>query len=129
MKSIDGIALADLDWIPFALGALALLGLRVAAIGSVRHLIDLAVLTSYVSLFAFGRFVYRLYQFGHDLSPDAPVKVKPFMPAVLGTKQIANFSTSSLPALGSLFLGLFAIGVVVLCAWHLLRSNRRTDLA
>ena len=73
---------------------LVVLTLRCAAIGNVRALLDLVVMTSYVSLFAFGRFIYKLYVFGHNLDPDAPIKVKPFTPAIFGTKQIANFSTS-----------------------------------
>lgn len=123
MHSIDRTALSDLDWIPFALGALLLLALRVAAVGNVRSLIDLVIVTSYVSVFAFARFVYKLWVFGHDLAPDAPVKVAPFMPVVLGGKQVANFYTMSLPRLGSLWLGLFATGVVALAVWHLVAGR------
>ena len=52
--------------------------------------------------FAFGRFVYQLYLYGHDLSPEAPVKIKPFTPVILGTKDVANFTTHSFPQLGSI---------------------------
>ncbi|MCY1016526.1 hypothetical protein [Pyxidicoccus sp. MSG2] len=127
MHAIDRAALSDLDWLPFAVGALALLALRVAALGSVRSLLDLTVLTAYVSLFGLGRFAYKLYVFGHDLSPTAPVKVEPFMPALLGTKQIANFTTASYPGLGSLYLGLFATGVVALTVWHLFVGRLRAS--
>jgi hypothetical protein len=124
MQHIDREALADLDWIPFALGALVILSLRVAAVGDVRALVDLAVITLYVSAFSFARFAYRLYSFGHHLSPQAPVKVKPFMPVLLGTKQVANFDTHSYPQLGSLFMGLFVLGVLGLTAWHLWAGRR-----
>jgi len=124
MRALDAAAFVDTAWIPFALGALAIFALRVAAIGSVRGLVDLAVMTAYVSLFAFGRFVYMLYTFGHHLDPAAPVKVAPFMPAVLGSKQIANFTTHSLPQLGSLLLGVFVAGLFVLLALQL-RMGRR----
>ncbi|HZI14880.1 MAG TPA: hypothetical protein VE153_31210 [Myxococcus sp.] len=125
MRPIDRAALSDLDWLPFALGGLALLALRVAALGNVRSLLDLSVLTAYVSLFGLGRFAYKLYVFGHDLSPKAPVKVEPFMPVLLGTKQIANFTTASYPLLGSLFLGLFVVGVLGLMVWHLWVGHAR----
>ena len=115
MHGIDDAASADLGWIPFALGALVLIALRVAAIGNVRSLLDLTVLTSYVSLFAFGRFIYRLYVFGHDLAPTAPVKI--------GTKQIANFTTTSLPMAGSYGIGLFVTGLLAITAWHLLAGR------
>ncbi len=124
MRKLDAAAFVDTAWIPFALGALAIFALRVAAIGSVRGLVDLAVMTAYVSLFAFGRFVYMLYTFGHHLDPTAPVKVAPFMPAVVGSKQIANFTTHSLPQLGSLLLGLFVTGLFVVLALQL-RAGRR----
>jgi hypothetical protein len=124
MHRLDETAFADTAWIPFAFGALLVLTLRVAAIGSVRGLVDLVVMTGYVSAFAFGRFVYMLYNYGHHLSPTAPVKVKPFMPAVVGTKQIANFTTHSLPQLGSLYLGLFAVGIVCVLAWQLIAGRR-----
>ncbi|HWV38089.1 MAG TPA: hypothetical protein VN033_06385 [Vulgatibacter sp.] len=124
MRGIDDAASADLGWIPFALGALVLIALRVAAIGNVRSLLDLTVLTSYVSLFAFGRFVYRLYVFGHDLDPTAPVKVEPFMPVVIGTKQIANFTTTSLPMAGSYGIGIFVTGTLVVTLWHLVAGRQ-----
>lgn len=129
MKPIDRAALSDLDWLPFAIGGLALLALRVAAIGNVRSLVDLAVVTTYVSLFGLGRFAYKLYVYGHDLDPTAPVKVKPFMPVLLGTKQIANFTTSSYPLLGSVYLGLFVTGVFVLLGWHLVAGRVRAARA
>ncbi len=129
MHPIDRKALADLDWIPYAIGVLGLLALRCAAIGAVRDLIDLTVLTLYVSLIAFGRFVYMLYKFGHELDPRAPVTVEPFWPAILGTKQIANFTTHSLPHLGSVFMGAFTGGLILLTAWQLWDGRRRARTA
>ncbi|MBI4815899.1 MAG: hypothetical protein HY791_06570 [Deltaproteobacteria bacterium] len=125
MRKLDAAAAADLDWIPFAFGALILMGLRVAAIGVVRDLIDLVVMTTYISLFAFGRFIYRLWVFGHDLDPTAPVKVKPFMPVVLGHKSVANFETYSLPQAGSFYLLVFVAGVMLLAAVHLIVGRKR----
>jgi copper chaperone NosL len=124
MRTLDREALSDLDWIPFAIGGLAIFALRIAAIGNVSGLVDLFVATAYVSLFAFGRFVYTLYVFGHNLNPDAPVKVAGFMPAVLGSKQIANFTTHSWPHAGSALLALFAVGVALVLAWQLLAGRR-----
>ncbi|MBS1153278.1 MAG: hypothetical protein H6Q89_4976, partial [Myxococcaceae bacterium] len=95
MHKLDRAAMSDLDWLPFALGALAILALRVAAIGNVRALIDLVVLSLYVSGFAFARFVFMLHKFGHELDPAAPMKTAPFTPAIFGSKQVANFMTHS----------------------------------
>ncbi|QQR90346.1 MAG: hypothetical protein IPJ88_00920 [Myxococcales bacterium] len=124
MHPIDRTALSDLGWLPFAFGLLILWGLRVAVVGTVRSLLDLSAMTVYIGLFSFGRFVYKLYSFGHDLAPDAPVTVEPFTPAIIGSKQIANFTTYSYPELGSAFLGTFAVGVIILAILHLIVGRK-----
>lgn len=124
MRRITREELRDLDWIPFVLGGLALLCLRVAALGTTGSLVDLAVLTTYVSLVSLGRFVYMLYTFGHQLDPKAPMNVEPFTPALIGVKQIANFTTYSYPLLGSFMVGTFALGVWGAMVAVLIRGRR-----
>lgn len=124
MHKIDRAELSDLDWIPFALGLLALLTLRCAAIGNVRTLIDLIVVATYVSGFAFARFLYRLWYFGHSLAPDAPIRLEPFTPAVIGKKQIANFAVESWPQAGTLWVTVFLAGITALTMWHLIAGRR-----
>ncbi|GAB4158155.1 MAG: hypothetical protein Fur0037_25760 [Planctomycetota bacterium] len=128
MHKITREELRDLDWLPFALIALALLAVRAAVLGNVRTLIDLSIIAGYVSLIAFGRFVYMLYEFGHDLDPSAPVSVEPFMPVVIGGKKIANFHTWSLPQAGSILLGIFTLGVWSMTALLLVRGRRAARL-
>ncbi len=125
MASIDRAALSELDWIPFALGALFLLALRLTAIGDIRGLVDLTVVTLYFCVFSAGRFVYKLYVYGHDLDPRAPVDVDPFMPPVLGTEQIANFTVTSLPGPTSFLIGLFVAVLLGLTLWHGVRPLLR----
>ncbi len=129
MRKIDRAELSDLDWLPFALGGLVLFTLRVAAIGNVRSLVDLMVLTLYFCVFAMARFVYKLYSYGHNLDPDAPVKVPGFTPALFGTKQIANFRTHSFPQLGAVFIVVFAAGIVAVVLWHLVAGRRAARTA
>jgi hypothetical protein len=119
MSRIDRASLTDLDWIPFALGVLIVLTLRVASIGENRSLVDLTVLFLYFSLFSLARFYLKMYVFGHNLNPEAPFKVEPFMPAVLGSRQIANFTTSAWPRLGSLWVGIYGTGLLALLLWNL----------
>lgn len=124
MKKLDRAGVPELGWIPFALGALALLTLRVAVLGRVRDLVDLSVLITYVTLFFFARFVLMLYRYGHDLDPTAALTLKPFMPVVIGTKQVANFTTRSYPLAGTALVGIFALGIFSLTVWHLIRGGR-----
>ncbi len=124
MKSITREELRDLDWMPFALAAIALLALRTALLGKVRTLIDLSTITAFVLFAAFGRFAWMLWEFGHDLDPKAPFQVEPFTPALLGSKKVANFTTWSTPQPGSLLLGVFALGVWAMTLRYLWRGRR-----
>jgi len=123
MHTITREELRDLDWIPFAMIAMALLSLRAALLGNVRTVIDLSMVAAYVSLVAFGRFVYMLWEFGHDLDPKAPVDVEPFMPVVFGSKKVANFMTHSMPQFGSALMGVFVLGVWSITLWYLWRPG------
>lgn len=124
MSAIDQALLKDLDWIPFTLGLLAILVLRVAAIGTLRMLVDVAVISTYLSMFLMWRFWWHLYELGHNLDPKAPVSVEPFMPAYLGTKQIANFTITSTPQIGAVAM-MAAVGTVVLTTVWLLWKGFR----
>ena len=125
MHTITRDELRDLDWIPFGLVAMAMLALRAALLGNIRTMIDLSMIAFYISAVAFGRFVWMLWEFGHHLDPKAPVKMAPFMPVVIGDKQIANFHTWSMPQLGSVLLGVFTAGVWGITVWYLWTGRRQ----
>jgi hypothetical protein len=129
MRKLDRSQFVDLDWIPFVFGILVLLALRQAFLGDVRGLIDLSVLTLYISAFAFARYVLQLYAFGHNLDRSAPVKIAPFMPVVVGRKQLANFTTYGLPHVGTFLMAIFAGGLVVLTIKEVLRALRSARAA
>jgi copper chaperone NosL len=124
MSTITREELRDLDWMPFAIVAMALLAWRAALLGNIRTMIDLSMIAAYVSVIAFARFVWMLWEFGHNLSPTAPVKVEPFMPVVIGSKKIANFMTHSMPQLGSVCLFVFTAGIFGITLWYLWRGRR-----
>ena len=125
MAKIDRAALSDLAFLPFTLGAIALLLLRVVALGDVRGLLDLVAIYSYFGAFAFARFAYTLYVFGHNLDPTAPFRIEPFTPTVLGTGTVANFTITSLPARGSFYLATVGSALVLLLLLNLRRPARR----
>ena len=113
---------SELVWLPFAIGALMLLTLRALVIGKMANVIDVFVLFSYFGLFSLWSFYHRLYVYGHNLDPTAAIKVPPFTPPIFGVKQIANFSVTSYPDIGS--FSLFAFAALLLAAIWL--SARRT---
>ncbi|MBI2394148.1 MAG: hypothetical protein HYV09_31550 [Deltaproteobacteria bacterium] len=126
MKKLDHVELDDLDWMPFGFGIVAILLLRVAAIGNVRALVDLCVIIFYFGAFSAGRFVYKLWSYGHHLAPDAPVKVEPFMPVIMGVKKIGNFTTYGRPVAGTYFFTAAVLGVVALTLVHLIVGRIQT---
>ena len=107
MKPIAQADFLEMRVLPFAIGVFALLALRAAIIGRIVTVVDLAVLFLYFGMFSLGSFVYRLYTYGHHLDPQAPMKITPFMPVVVGSQQIANFVQTSLPLAGTICMGAF----------------------
>ncbi|HET7789778.1 MAG TPA: hypothetical protein VFD85_15520 [Gemmatimonadales bacterium] len=109
MHDIAAADFVEMRFIPFALGAFFLLALRTTVFARVRDLVDLAVLVSYFAAFSFGVFWFRMYTYGHHLDPEAPIKVAPFTPPLLGHQHIANFDVYSTPGAGSLLLGVVVL--------------------
>lgn len=54
-----------------------------------------------------------MYNFGHNLSPNAPVYMAPFTPTLLGTGKIGNFYTEGLPGAGFYLIVMSALLVAV----------------
>ncbi len=109
MKHLVAEDFVEMKWLPFAFGIFALLALRAAAIGRMVSLIDLGVLFLYFGAFSVGNFYFRLYTYGHQLDPHAPMRIKPFTPILIGSQQIANFVQTSLPQVGTFCLALFPV--------------------
>lgn len=129
MRPLDQHDFSDLDWLPFAIGLVAILALRSAAIGDVRSLVDVVVLTFYLAVFATARFVYRLHSYGHSLDPDAPVKIPPFSPALFGNQQVGDVSTFTTPQLGVYLVASFGVGALALLVLHLVIGRKRAMAA
>ena len=117
----------EFKWIPFVVGALGLLFLRTAVQGKMTHLVDVLVLYLYFGLFAFWSFAYKMWSYGHNLSPSAAVKVAAFTPPLFGYKKLANFEVYSYPGLGSYTL--FAIALVLLAALYVGGRQARTTVS
>jgi len=123
MKDLDTAEFSELKWIPFVVGGMALLFLRTAVLGKMAHLVDVLVLYLYFSLFSLWSFAYKMYWYGHHLSPTASVKVDPFTPPLFGYKKLANFEVYSYPALASYALAAVAV-VLIAATWLAWRQAR-----
>jgi hypothetical protein len=110
MKDLMTEDFTEFKWLPFVIGILGLLFLRAAVLGKVSHVVDVLVLFIYFGAFALWSFAYKMYWYGHNLDPHAPVRVDPFTPPLFGYKQLANFEVYSYPGPGS-----YALALVALC--------------
>ena len=91
----------EFQWMPFAMGGLALLFGRAVVFGTMKELVDAVVLFFYFGGFSLWSFGYKLYRYGHDLAPNAAVKVAGFTPPIFGHQKIANFDVYSYPQAGT----------------------------
>jgi hypothetical protein len=108
---------SEFNWVPLVIGLLMVLALRALVIGKMSNLVDVFVIFSYFGLFSLWSFYHRLYTYGHNLSPEASIKVRPFTPPLFGVEQIANFSVSSLPDVGSYAFFTFAVLLLAAIYW------------
>ena len=124
MRDLATEEFTEFKWMPFVVGGLALLMLRAAVLGTMSHLVDVVVMFMYFSAFSLWSFGYKLYSYGHFLSPTAAVKVGAFMPPMFGHRKLANFDVYSYPAPGSYVLGavLVILALAIVLSW---REGRR----
>ena len=120
MRDLVADDFTEFKWLPFIVGALGLLYLRAAVMGTVGGLVDVLVLNIYFSAFALWSFGYRMYVYGHNLLSTAAVKVPPFMPPMFGSKQLANFEVYSYPQAASYAMALSSLllAAAVVIAWR-----------
>jgi len=125
MNDLETADFTEFKWIPFVVGGFALLFLRTAVLGKIAHLVDVLVLYLYFGAFSLWSFAYKMYWYGHHLSPTASVKVAPFTPPLFGYKKLANFEVYSYPAFGSYALAGVALllAIAFYLAWRQSRAR------
>lgn len=115
MAELKPADFTELKWIPLMIGLIGVLTLRAAAIGNLRSVVDVLVISFYFAGFSLWSFWYKMNYYGSNLDSRASVRVDPFMPPVFGHKAVGQFDVWSYPALGSyLFLvfGLCLLGAM-----------------
>ncbi|HXH17978.1 MAG TPA: nitrous oxide reductase accessory protein NosL [Chitinophagales bacterium] len=118
MKKIVPDAIPELKIIPAVLIAIAIFGLAAAALKKRWLMIAWVAVFILASIIGIYDFYTWLYDYGHNLDPQAPIKVPgmSYQPPLLGVKWLLNFRSTSLPYTGSLFAAisiLLAIGGIM----------------
>jgi copper chaperone NosL len=122
MAELKPADFSELKWLPLVIGLIIVLTFRAAAIGNLRSLIDVIVLSGYFGAFSLWSFWYRLGYYGDNLDPKASVQVEPFMPPIFGYKLVGQFDVWSYPTWGTYLF--FAYGLLLVAGvWLTWRSS------
>jgi copper chaperone NosL len=117
MRPIVPAEVDVLTIMPFVVAGLIVAALLCAAIG--RRFLVAAWLVAFAVLGSAGLYEFYSwnYEYGHNLSPDAPIKVPGmvYTPPIIGTKTLLTIHASSWPWTGTLLIGLsFLLGAAAL---------------
>ena len=117
MKPVVPAEVDVLQVMPWVLLFLAVAAVATALIG--RRWAVAGWLTAFVALGAAGFYEFYSwnYDYGHNLSPDAPIKVPgmTYQPPMFGSSTLLNIRASSYPSWGTLFVTIsFALGLYAL---------------
>ena len=107
MKKIVPDSIPDLKILPYIIGFMILFGLTVYALKKRSLAWIWVILFLVLSIIGLYDFYLWGYDYGHDLDPHAAIKVPgmSYQPPLFGTKQLLNFTSTSLPAIGGIVIG------------------------
>lgn len=123
MMPISDAFFAELRVLP---AAFVLIAAAVVGAALVRRRWSAAVpVAMMVALAAYGfRAMHqRLWQFGHELDPTAPIDIPPFTPPMFGTNQIAQFASYSYFSWGTILPLAAGVLIVLVLAADLTASR------
>ncbi|MFI5145029.1 MAG: hypothetical protein ACHQJ4_05480, partial [Ignavibacteria bacterium] len=131
MKRIEPNSINELSYMPYILGFLAITGIITGLLGR-KKLLTVWVVIFVVLGIAGGIDFYKWeYDYGHNLNPEAAIKIPgmSYQPPLLGTEQLLNFTATSLPDAGGVFViasGLIGLGVLTLEIFF--NKSRKTNV-
>jgi len=129
MKTIVPDAIPELSYMPFILGVLIVWGLLAAATGKRWMLYSwfgalvVSAVAGLVDFYLWG------YDYGHNLDAEMAIIKIPgmtYQPPLIGTKNLLNFTATSLPAFGG-WIAIIGGGLAGWRSWVELRSGRKAS--
>ncbi len=102
MKEIDPNIVLDLKILPFVFAFLILYGIIGAILNKRFFLYSFPVLILIVGISELISFYKWEYDYGHNLDPNAPIKIPgmAYQPPLIGQKYLLNFTARSYPDIG-----------------------------
>ncbi len=117
MKYIEPDSIPELKYFPYIIMVMIGLGVIVALLNRGGLFLGWAMLMTLLAIAGIYDFYLWEYDYGHNLSPDAPIKIPgaSFQPPLFGYKEILNFTAVSLPHIAGYFAG--AAILLAYAAW------------
>lgn len=108
MKYIEPDSIPELSYFPYVVIGIVVLGLIAAFSGKSKLILAWSILFLILSALAIYDFYLWEYDYGHNLSDTAPIKVPgmAYQPPLFGTKMLLNFKADSYPEMGGIVMGL-----------------------
>lgn len=106
MQYIVPDSIPELKYFPYVIISWIVLGILLS-LGKIKHGAFIwGVSLSILGVLGMYDFYLWMYDYGHNLSDTAPIKVPgmSYQPPLLGTEWLLNFKATSLPHFGSMFL-------------------------
>jgi copper chaperone NosL len=123
MKAIEPDSIPELRYMKYIVGILIVLGALTGILRRRWLLIGWVVVCMVVAAVGLIDFYRWGYDYGHNLDPDAPIKVPgmTYQPPLFGAKKLLNITATSYPAAG----GLMSMAAVVMGGLAILVDGRR----
>lgn len=125
MQEITPDEFPEFRFIPFFI--LRFLGLALLATAVAR--IPIAAL-GWLDFVVFGLvmlfdFQHWLQEYGQNLAPDAPIRIEPFTPHLLGVTKVGQFTVTSYPAVGAILMAVAGLlgPIILFIEWKRWRKD------
>jgi copper chaperone NosL len=123
MKPIEPDAIPELKYMPWIAASLIATGVVVAVLGRRRLVAGWLVAFAFLGLAGLADFYRWGYDYGHNLDMEQAIIVVPgmtYQPPLIGTKQLLNFTATSLPSTGAIAGGVSMLlaGVALLLSYR-----------
>jgi len=125
MKMIEPNSIPELSYFPWVVGGLGLMGFLAGIINRSKFYLSWASIFLILAILGIYDFYLWEYDYGHNLSPTAPIKVpgQSYQPPLFGSKMLLNFNAISYPATGGIFMGI-ALMLSILVSWIRIKLNK-----
>lgn len=123
MQEIKPESIPELKIFPYVIILMSLFGFIIAFKGNKTAYISWVVVMGILGILGMYDFYLWEYDYGHNLSDTAALKVKPMQLPLIGTKKILNFQVSSLPHIGAYFLTA-GIGIAALATIFKIKEKK-----